>query len=225
MRRMLMLGAAFLLTATLAGCNQETAQAPAETDVAADQPAPGTNNEAFSAVQDAAAGLQGVISAEMTTTTEGFVRAAAVSDMYEIESSKLVLARSKSDAVKKFAQDMIDAHTMTSNELKALISTHKIAVELPTVLDGRRMEMIENLKGAADDDLDGRYLNQQTNAHQEAVILFRGYAENGDNPQLKEAAAMTLPKIEHHLEMVKALDRSGADNNPAVGGPLEPPRQ
>ena len=36
--------------------------------------------------------------------------------------------------------------------------------------------MIDNLTGAKDEDFDARYLNQQENAHQEALILFRGYA-------------------------------------------------
>ena len=225
MRRTLVVGALLLSTVALAACNRdETAQAPAATETAADEPAPGSANEVVSAVQDAAAGLVGVISAEMTTTVQGYVKAAAVSDMYEIESSRLALERTKSAEVKSFAQEMIDAHTKTSNELKSILATQKIEVALPAELDGRRTEMMENLKGASDADFDGRYLNQQTNAHQEAVILFRGYAESGDNPQLKQFAGTHLPHIEHHLEMVKALDKSGADNN-AVGGPLEPARQ
>jgi putative membrane protein len=225
MRRMITLGAVLLLSTTIAGCNQEAAQVPAETQTATDQPGPGTNSEVVSAVQDAAAGLAGVISAEMTTTTEGFTKAAAISDMYEIESSKLALTRSKSERVKNFAQMMIDAHTMTSNELKSIMTTHKIAVAQPTGMDDRRMGLMENLTGASDADFDGRYLNQQSNAHQEALILFRGYADGGDHAQIKAFAAKTAPAIQHHLDMVKALDSSGADNPPALGGPLESPRQ
>jgi putative membrane protein len=235
MYRTMTIGAALLLsTGLLVACNQNTAQAPAPADTTtAAEPAPeaqaqndqntGTNSEVVSAVQDAASGLAGVITAEMTTTTPGFAKAAAVSDMYEIQSSKLAVQRSKSAEIKKFAQMMIDAHTMTSNQLKPLAM--KANVELPTMLDDRRKSMMDNLTGASDADFDGRYLNQQTNAHQEALILFRGYAKDGDNAEVKQFAAATTPNIDMHLNMVKMLDKSGADNaadhnKPNAGGGL-----
>jgi len=49
-------------------------------------PAPGTTSETASAMEDSAAGMVGKISAEMTSTTQGFVTAAATSDMYEVEA-------------------------------------------------------------------------------------------------------------------------------------------
>jgi putative membrane protein len=216
------IAAALLLsTSLLVACNQNTAQAPAPADTtttataepapaAEAPPQPGTNSEVVSAVQDAASGLAGVITAEMTTTTPGFAKAAAESDMYEIAAGKLALQRSKSADIKKFAQMMIDAHTMTTNQLKPLAM--KANVQLPTMLDDRRKGMMDNLTGASDADFDGRYLNQQTNAHQEALILFRGYAKDGDNADVKQFAAATVPVIEMHLNMAKALDKSGADN-------------
>ena len=217
MYRKLVLGAALLLsTGLLTACNNNTAEAPADTTTAA-EPAPAeqaqdanTNSEVVSAVQDAASGVIGAISAEMTTTTAGFGQAAAVSDMYEIESSKLALQRSKSAEVKQFAQMMIDAHTATSNQLKPLLM--KANVQPPAALDDRRKGMMENLTGASEADFDGRYLNQQTNAHQEALILMRGYAKDGDNAEIKQFAAATAPKVEEHLNHVKMLDKSGADN-------------
>lgn len=186
--------------------------------------APGSNTEAISAVQDAVAGATGVISAEMTTTTKGFAEAAAISDMYEIEASKIAATRATSPELKKFASEMVAAHTKTSAGLKAKLKEAKSDVVLPTSLDSRRQGMIENLKGAAPEDFDTRYTNQQVNAHQEAVILFRGYSESGDNPVLKAAAAETLPKIEEHLNHVKMLDKSDVDQKsmPNAAGTAHP---
>ena len=44
-----------------------------------ESPRPGTANETMSAMKDATYGLVGQISAEMTSTTKGFIRAAAIS--------------------------------------------------------------------------------------------------------------------------------------------------
>src|SRR6476619_5710209 len=52
-------------------------------------------------------------------TAQGFVNAAAASDKFEIETSKLAAANASSAAVKKFATQMIAAHTASTAKLKA----------------------------------------------------------------------------------------------------------
>src|SRR5215471_14502615 len=74
-------------------------------------PAPGTANDTMSAVKDTVGHGVGVISAEMTTTTKGFVDAAAVSDMYEVEAGKIAQERGQSAGVKDFGAKMVAAHT------------------------------------------------------------------------------------------------------------------
>src|ERR1041384_2789032 len=58
-------------------------------------------------------------------STQDFVTQVAISDMAEIESSKLAVA--KGDAKDKaFAEKMIKDHTETSAELKALVGGGKV---------------------------------------------------------------------------------------------------
>lgn len=49
-------------------------------------------------------------------------------------------------------------------------------------------------------------------AHKEAVSLFERYAKGGDNSELKDWAAKTLPTLKHHLEMAQELGSA-----PSVG--------
>src|ERR1700761_5956915 len=77
-------------------------------------PAPGANSETMSAIKDSTAGAVGTVSAEMTHSTDGFVTAAATSDMYEVTAGKVALQRSQDADVKAFAQQMITAHTKTT---------------------------------------------------------------------------------------------------------------
>ena len=60
--------------------------------------------------------------------TEDFVKQAAISDMFEIESSKLAQQKADADS-KAFAEKMIKDHTETSTELKALVSGGKVKAE------------------------------------------------------------------------------------------------
>lgn len=158
------------------------------------------------AAEDAVAGVVGQASAAAANSVEGFVTAAAMSDMYEIESSRLALTKAQSPAVKQFAQQMIDDHTKTTAQLKKIISDGKLALVPPSQLDNRRQGMIDNLKAANGAAFDEAYVDQQEAAHKEAVTLMNSYVDDGDNAALKQFAQATAPKIQMHHDMVEKLD-------------------
>jgi putative membrane protein len=187
-------------------CLFAAAAQAADTDSKARGPAPGSRSETMSAVKDSASAMAGTISAEMTSTTKGFVTAAATSDMYEVQAGQIAQQRASSPAVRDFAAEMVKAHTATTAQLKSIIASNNINVTPPASLDTRRQSMIDNLKGAKAQDFDHRYLEQQEAAHKEAQILMRGYAKDGDNAAIKKFAAETLPKVEQHLKMVQDLE-------------------
>lgn len=171
-------------------------------------PAPGQNTNAVSAVEDTTAGAVGAITAEMTSTTKGFVTAAATSDMYEVTAGKIALERSSSADVKAFARQMVDAHTQTTKKLKGIIAANGIKVMPPAHVDDRRQGMLDNLRGASAADFDHRYVAQQVAAHHEADILMRGYAKDGDSAPIKAFAADTDKAVQMHLAMAQKLDRT-----------------
>jgi putative membrane protein len=145
-------------------------------------------------------------SLEMTATTKRYAEGAALADMFEVDSSKIALDRSKSPEIKKLAQDMIDAHTKTSDELKSKLVRAGLIVELPTVLDEMHKALLDELKSANAQDFDMRYLALQKNAHNEALMLHQSYARNGDIADLKAFANDTAPKIEQHITMLNELE-------------------
>jgi len=173
-----------------------------------ESPKPGTNSETMSAMKDSTAGMVGTVSAEMTSTTKGFVTAAATSDMYEVTAGKVALQRAQSPDVKAFAQKMVDAHTMTTQKLKSILASHNVDAAPPAHVDTRRQAMLDDLRGAKAADFDHRYITQQVAAHKEADILFRGYAKDGDNNAIKDFAATTDKDIKMHLSMAQELNNS-----------------
>jgi putative membrane protein len=183
------------------GASAQTANQPGHVN-----PAPGTKSETASAMKDSAGALVGKVSAEMTGSTQGFVTAAAISDMYEVEAGKLADQRSSNSAVKDFANHMVKAHTETTDKLKAILAGNNIKVTPPAHLDDRRQGMLDNLRGAKAEDFDNRYLSQQEAAHEEAQILMRGYARDGDNQAIRKFASETLKPVSEHLAMVKKIE-------------------
>lgn len=201
MKRILLGAASTLFLATIA------VAAPAD-QPGHQNPAPGSANETMSAVKDTTYGLVNQISAEMTTTTKGFINAAAVSDLYEVTAGKIALQRSSSPQVKEFAQKMVEAHTATTEKLKGLIATHDITVTPPDHVGDLHQGLLDSLRAAKAEDFDHRYISQQIAAHKAADVLFRGYAKDGDLGALKKFATATDPDIRDHLEMAEKLDLS-----------------
>ncbi|MDF2120576.1 DUF4142 domain-containing protein [Roseiarcaceae bacterium H3SJ34-1] len=136
--------------------------------------------------------------------TGDFVSQAALSDMTEIEASRLAAERGPASQ-KSFANQMVTDHSKTSSELKDLVSSSKVGVAIPTTLDKSHQSKIDSLKAAKPDRFAAEYKSMQVAAHKDAVSLFERYADKGDNLAIKTWAAKTLPDLKHHLEMAQAL--------------------
>jgi putative membrane protein len=138
-------------------------------------------------------------------SAQDFVNKVAISDMFEIQSSRLALAKQPDKDTKPFAEKMVRDHQKTSSELKSLVDSGKVKAKLPTVLDSEHQQMLDGLKGKSGKDFDTSYDQIQVKAHQDAVALFDAYAKGGDDPELKRWAAKTLPHLKEHLSMAEKL--------------------
>ncbi len=127
--------------------------------------------------------------------------------MYEVEAGHLAGARGRSEAVKLFAKQMIEAHTQLAAQLKGVIDAEKIDVALPGELDEKHRRMLEDLSAAHDDEFDKTYAKQQAKAHEQAVESFARYAESGDDEVVKAFAAKVLPVLKQQLEAARKLPR------------------
>ena len=200
MYRQLLTGAAALaLCVSLAACGQKAEETTDAAKTEAGQAVDQTQDAAGAAVGKGAGAVAAV-------STDAFVKLAGTAGMYEIEASKIALKRSANSGVKKAAQAIIDDHTKAAAELKALVDGGKAPGPLPTALDDRNKGFIDNLNSATAADFDDRYLDQQTAAHNEALTAFKGYADGGDNADLKVFAAKTVPVLEMHKKMIEGLD-------------------
>jgi putative membrane protein len=137
--------------------------------------------------------------------TPEFVRKAAMSDLYQVAAGKIAGEKGQSDAVKQFGVHMVEAHEQTLEELQSIVQTEKLDVVFPSRLGRRYHEMIVALTDAKPEDFDRVYASQQVKVHKGAAALFDAYAEDGNNPALKQFAANVLPAIKQHLEQAEKL--------------------
>jgi putative membrane protein len=138
----------------------------------------------------------------MAPNSADFVKQVAISDMFEIESSKL--AQERADAPSKtFAARMIKDHTGTSTELKGIAA--KVKLDVPPAMDSAHQGKLDKLKSLQGADFDKEYDSMQIDAHKDAVDLFDRYSKRGDNKDLKAFAAKHLPHLKDHLKMAQEL--------------------
>ncbi len=132
---------------------------------------------------------------------KAFIEKAARAGLEEIEISRVALERTQNTQVKSFAQMIVDDHT-TANTALASMASNK-GVGLPAKdLDEAQKWAKRNGKNFDED-----YVAKMISAHKEAVDLFAKEANEGDDPEITAFARVTLPKLQHHLEMAMDLKK------------------
>lgn len=152
------------------------------------------------------AGSPLVAQARMAQLAPPEARKAATSNLFEIQSSRLALQRSRNPAVRHLARQMIADHTALAARMNAMLARNGIRPP-PPVLDSAHRYLVRQLAATPAPAFDRVYLGQQLNAHVQAVSLLSRYERGGTNPVLRSGAANALPVVEQHLAMLRQMER------------------
>lgn len=143
-------------------------------------------------------------------TAQDYATKAAESDMFEIETSQLAANQAESAEVKNFARMMIADHTKTTNELKTIGASMQPPLTIAPTLRPDMQSKLDQLKDAKGASFDGLYMTQQVAGHEEALALHKGFAQNGQEPQLKDFAQKTSQAVEKHLTEARQLSTTAS---------------
>jgi putative membrane protein len=140
-----------------------------------------------------------------TEERTAYVAQAAAADLFEIESSRVALARSQRPAVREFAQMLLEEHLVSSQRLAgtALQAGMNAA---PAALTAAQQAQLAVLQGAPAERFDQVFLTQQASAHETVMRIHHAYALAGDNRLLREVAASAVAKAHQHLDQLRKVD-------------------
>jgi putative membrane protein len=165
----------------------------------ADNGADDTNDAATNTMADAGGmAANDAAMPDAPTDAAGYMAMAGAGDMWEIESSKVFMAKSDNADLKKFAQMMVDHHTQSTEKVKAAAKSANLTPPTPQ-LDAEQQRMLDEIKAASATNVDEVYKRNQATAHQKALALHQGYAARGDNDALKRAAGEIAPVVQKHI--------------------------
>ncbi|MBF8671905.1 DUF4142 domain-containing protein [Pseudomonas putida] len=138
----------------------------------------------------------------MAASSDDFVEAATEAGIAEVVTGKLALEKTQNAEIKTFAQQMVTDHTQANQKLGDIARKLDISVPDEAAVTDKVKKMILEWR---EESFDKSYVNNQVDAHEKAVELFKKEAASSDKAELKAFASETLPKLEQHLEHAKAL--------------------
>lgn len=139
-----------------------------------------------------------------------FLQTAAQGAAAEIQLGQLALQKTGNDAVKKFAQRMIDDHAAIARSLKPFGDELGVLDARPTKADKQSYDRLSALSGA---DFDREYLAEMVRDHHKDLQDFALEAENAGDPELKEIVARDQIVIARHTRMADRLAAANVAGN------------
>ena len=136
------------------------------------------------------------------TQDAGFIQRAGAGGLAEVELSRLALQGASSPDVKRFAQQMVEAHTASNKEL-GLIAARQHQ-KMPADLDGEHAKLRGRLEGSSGPEFDRIYLKAMVADHEKMVTLLES-AKGTGSAEVQRFARNNLPAVQEHLEMAKGL--------------------
>uniref|UniRef100_UPI0035CA74D9 DUF4142 domain-containing protein n=1 Tax=uncultured Sphingomonas sp. TaxID=158754 RepID=UPI0035CA74D9 len=135
--------------------------------------------------------------------TPAYLMKAGASDMFEIESAKVVL-ESPNRKIHDFAQMMVTDH-MQSTELVKAAATEAHLHPAPPQLSPKQQHDLAALRSARGPARDALYIRQQKLAHSDALMVQSGYASGGSVRPLRMAAGKIVPVVKHHIAELRMM--------------------
>lgn len=167
----------------------------------------------------AAAPQSAETAAKLSAADRNFVETAASSGKAEVEMSKLATEKARNPAVKNFAKMMVDDHSKVNEKLTSWVQQNKL--ELAKELKPEHKRAQNALSGLSGAQFDRVYMYTTVQQHQKSVQLLTQESSAGQNPELKQLAAETLPTVQKHLQqaqqIVADMNKTATMDKPAAG--------
>lgn len=136
--------------------------------------------------------LMGLASLQVqAASSDDFVDAATEAGIAEVVTGNLAQEKSQSADIKQFAQQMVTDHTKANQELGDIARKLDISVPDEAALTDKVKKMILEWR---DESFDRSYVNNQVDAHEKAVELFKKEAASSDKPELKPSPATSCQR-------------------------------
>jgi putative membrane protein len=146
--------------------------------------------------------------ASLNAVDFNFVGQANLGAPFQVDSGRLAETKGTNAAIRGYAHLMVTTHIPVVDKLNVILKQKNITPS-NTLLHGAYDAMISTLKADRSAAFDRNYVNGQVEYQKGNAALFEQEIQNGTDPDLKEFARQTLPKIVDHLQRAEKLAAAG----------------
>ena len=139
------------------------------------------------------------------TSGPDFVEAVINADNYRAKAGGLAMKKSPSPEVRELGRALWTDSIEDTRNLQWVLDQTDPHVFLPTTITPQYMFVIDELLPVTGDEFDRRFIAQQTASLTQALALAEGYARYGDDFDLKEYAARSVPAIRERLDQIRQI--------------------
>jgi putative membrane protein len=144
-------------------------------------------------------------SAKLDPVDYNFVAQANLGAPFQIDSGRIAQKTGTTAAIRDYAHLMVVTHIPVVDALNKILGQKNIEAPQNTLLQGAYSTMVASLNAEHGTELDRDYIQGQVDYQKGNAALFRNEIQNGSDPDLKQFARATLPKIEDHLDRALKL--------------------
>ncbi len=148
---------------------------------------------------DDSSGMKSPINASDST----FLQHAAADGLAEAQMGQMALDKSSDAQVRQLAQRIVDDHSKTSDQLKALARNKQVT--LPTTVTSDTQKETRHLQAKNGSAFDQAWAKAMAKDHQAAVKLFTQESTQTKDPDLRQFVQATLPTLHTHLQLAQKL--------------------
>ena len=134
--------------------------------------------------------------APSSTGGNEFLAQALQDSLAEVELCEMALQKTANDEVKKFAQRMIDEHSQMGREIEQLAGRKNLS--LPTDVSDEDRSVMDRLSTLDGPDFDRQFIEHNVKEHEKDIKVFRHYAEQEQDPELKAMAGKGEQMLAQH---------------------------
>ena len=157
------------------------------------------------------------VAADTKPTDPQIAHIAYTAGLIDVDAGKQALDKSKNEAVRAFAQQMVGDHTAVNDQALALVKKLNVTPEdnaTSKSLKSGGAENVKNLEKLSGAAFDRAYVDHEVAYHQQVLdAIDKTLVPSAQNAELKSLLVSVRPAFVAHLEHAKGLQSSLGQKN------------
>jgi predicted outer membrane protein len=134
-----------------------------------------------------------------------FLIEAMQDSMAEIQICEMAIEKSANPHVRDFAQSMIDEHGRMGRELEQLAGDKRL--DVPRTIRPEQEMTVDEFSALEGNDFEQRWIQYNIDVHERDVKVFRHYAEEEEDPDIRDLAKQQGEALGKHLKMAHEVGK------------------